>query len=234
LGEKRYYKIVREWLENQGYYCGGNITIGGGKLNYYQDIGTKNRRADVAGIKNVGSRYADQIEIVAVEVRDKESVSDQDLRDTENYHQYAHKCYLATTAPISDKHKQMAERRNIGLLQLERGKKGPRLIHSTNPSTPKDPDEMMKFLNSFQIVKCAVCGCYFERFIRASENYRSFLELGRARYFDVMKDTDKDPLLKKDIDNLDAEHKMLVYVCQPCVQDLFLASTKIKRRMQTK
>jgi hypothetical protein len=232
LGEKRYYRIVREWLENQGYYCGGHIKVGK-KLNYYQDIGPKNRRADVAGIKNVGSKYEDQIEIVAVEVRDRESISDQDLRDTENYHQYAHKCYLATTAPISDEHKQMAERRNIGLLQLERGKKRPELKHSTNPCPPKDHDEMMKFLNSFQIVKCAVCGCYFERFIRPTENYRSFLELVRARYFKVMRDTDRDPLYKKDIDKLEAAHKMLIYVCQPCVQDLFLAPTKIKR-MQTK
>jgi len=91
LGEKRYYAIV--------------ITVRD-KPNYYQDIGPRNRRADVAGVKNVGSKYEDQIEIVAVEVRDRPTVSDQDFRDTDNYHQYAHKCYLATTALITQKHKQ--------------------------------------------------------------------------------------------------------------------------------
>lgn len=231
MGEKRYYNVVREWLEAQGYYCGGNITVGK-RPNYYQDIGTKSRRADVAGIKNVGSKYEDQIEIVAVEVRDRPNVSDQDFRDTENYHEYAHKCYLATTATITQKHRQIAERRNIGLLQLA-GKKKPRLIHTPNPETPRDHDEMMKFLNSFEIVKCAICGCYFERFVRSSENYRSFLELVRARYFKVSKETNKDPLEKKDIESLEADQKMYIYVCQPCVQDLFLKPRKINR-MQTK
>jgi len=232
LGEKRYYSIVREWLEGQGYYCGGNITVGR-KPNYYQDIGPRNRRADVAGIKNVGSKYQDEIEIVAVEVRDKPRISDQDFRDTENYHQYAHKCYLAATATITEKHKQIAERRNIGLLQLKKGKKKPKLRHSPNPESPRDHDEMMKFLNSFQIVKCAICGCYFERFIKPKENYRSFLQLIRAKYFRVMKETNKEPLEKKDIGNLETDHKMYIYVCQPCVQDLFLQPKKIKR-MQTR
>lgn len=232
MGEERYYGIVREWLERQGYYCGGNIRVGK-KLNYYQNIGPKNRRADVAGIKNVGSQYEDEIEIVAVEVRERPNISDQDFRDTDNYHQYAHKCYLATTATITEKHKQIAERRNIGLLQLQKGKKKPKMKHGPNPEKPRDCGEMMKFLNSFQIVKCAICGCYFERFIRREEDYRSFLELTRAKYFKVMKDTDREPLEKKDIENLDADHGMRIYVCQPCVQDLFLKPRKIKR-MQTK
>lgn len=230
MGEKRYYSIVREWLEDQGYYCGGNITVGK-RPNYYQDVGPKNRRADVAGIKNVGSKYEDQIEIVAVEVRDRPTISDQDFRDTDNYHQYAHKCYLATTAKITQKHKQIAERRNIGLLQLDKGNKRPRSEHAPNPENPRDHAEMMNFLNSFEIVKCAICGCYFERFVQKKEHYHSYLELKRARYFEVMSETDKEPLEKKDVDSLPAEYKMYIYICEPCIRDMSLQSRKIRKMM---
>lgn len=228
MREKRYYAIVREWLERQGYYCGGNITVRG-KPNYYQDIGPRNRRADVAGVKNVGSKYEDQIEIVAVEVRDKPTISDQDFRDTDNYHQYAHKCYLATTAPITQKHRQTAEQRNIGLLNLEKGKKKPKLVHNPNPENPKNYAEMMEFLESFEIVKCAICGCFFERFVKKKEKYHSYLELTRARYFKVMRESDKEPLEKKDIEQLPSADKLYIYVCEPCVRDFFLQPKKIVR-----
>jgi len=232
LGEKRYYPVVREWLEAQGYYCGGNIKVRN-KLNYYQDIGPRNRRADVAGVKNVGSKYEDQIEIVAVEVRDRPNISDQDFRDTDSYHQYAHKCYLATTAPITQKHKQIAERRNIGLLSLKKGKKNPKSIHDPNPENPKNYAEMIEFLNSFEIVKCAICGCFFERFIRTKEKYHSYLELTRAKYFKVMSETDKEPLDKKDLEKLPPDYKLYLYVCEPCIRDFFLQPKKIER-MQAK
>jgi hypothetical protein len=228
LGEKRYYAVVREWLEAQGYYCGGNITVRN-KPNYYQDIGPRNRRADVAGVKNVGSKYEDQIEIVAIEVRDALTISDQDFRDTDNYHQYAHKCYLATTAPITDKHKQIAERRNIGLLSLEKGKKKPKPIHDPNPETPRNHAEMMEFLNSFQIVKCAICGCFFERFVITKEKYHSYIELTRARYFKVMNETNKIPFDKKDLQSLTSDFKMKSYICELCVQELFLEPKKVKK-----
>jgi len=228
LGEERYYTVVREWLEAQGYYCGGNITVRN-KPNYYQDIGPRNRRADVAGVKNVGSKYEDQIEIVAVEVRDRPTISDQDFRDTDNYHQYAHKCYLATTAPVTEKHKQIAERRNIGLLSLEKGKKKPKRIHDPNPENPKNHAEMIEFLNSFQIVKCAICGCFFERFIRTKEKYHSYLELTRAKYFKVISETDKEPLEKKDFEKLPSDYKLYLYVCEPCIRDFFVQPKKVER-----
>jgi hypothetical protein len=228
LGEKRYYGIVREWLESQGYYCGGNIAVRN-KPNYYQDIGSRSRRADVAGIKNVGSRYQDQIEIVAVEVRDTATVSDQDFRDTDNYHQYAHKCYLATTAPITTKHRQIAERRNIGLLSLERGKKRPKAVHDPNPEQPRNHAEMMDFLNSFQIVKCSICGCFFERFVIRNDKYHSYLSLTRPRYFKVMNETKKIPFEKKDLESFTADFNIKVYICELCIRELFLKPIKVKK-----
>ncbi len=109
MSEKRYYDPVRKWLENQGYFCGGNITVRS-KGNYYRDIGTKQRRIDVAGVKNVGNRFEDDIEIAAIEVRARSVVSDADISDTAKYHNCVHKCYLAATAEITSEIRKYAER----------------------------------------------------------------------------------------------------------------------------
>lgn len=158
LSEKEYYETVRKWLEGQGYHCGGNITVRG-KDNYYQNIGTGQRRIDVAGVKNVGNRFEDDIEIVAIEVRDRPIVSDADISDTAKYHNCAHKCYLASTAAMTEKIKKHAERANVGLLHLD-GSKTPDVILDLPPREPGDYSEMVRFLESFQIVKCSLCGFF--------------------------------------------------------------------------
>ncbi|MEM2971869.1 MAG: hypothetical protein QW270_05550 [Candidatus Bathyarchaeia archaeon] len=226
MTEKQYYDVVRKWLEDQGYYCGGNITVRG-KPNFYQDIGTKHRRADVAGVKNVGNRFEDDVEVVAVEVKDKRIVSQQDINDTAKYQQCAHKCYLATTAEITDENIRWAERKNLGLLQLLKGKNIKVLRHPA-PNKP-DYEEMLAFLESFEIVKCCICGCFFERFDRTEQNYRSYFEIKRAAYFNVMKNTKHDPLDVKTIKNLPSEHVIYRYICYPCFEELFLNPKRIER-----
>ena len=111
--EERYYPIVRNWLEKEGCYCGGVIQDSKGKPFYFQNKGTKRLRIDVAGIKNHGTRSLDEIEVVAVEVRDVASVQYRDIQDAYAYSQYAHKCYLATTGSIKgeDKHEDQTASR---------------------------------------------------------------------------------------------------------------------------
>lgn len=111
--EKEYYPVVRKWLERKGYYCGGFVVDSKGNPIYYQDKGTARLRVDVAGIKNVGSRVSDEIEVVAVEVRDIENVGARDIHDAYAYAQYAHKCYLATTAPISNQDQKDAQKLGV-------------------------------------------------------------------------------------------------------------------------
>lgn len=230
VGEEQYYEVVRKWLERQGYYCGGSIAVRG-KPNFYQNIGTKHRRADVAGVKNVGNRYEDDIEVVAIEVRDRALVSERDINDTDRYRYCAHKCYLATTASITEQYRLIAERRNIGLLQLEKGKQEPRLLHEPTPRKPEDYAEMMAFLDSFEIVKCSICGCFFERFHRTEESYYSYFEMTRPAYFKVSKETQKlDPLDLKEVEKLSSEYKINRYICYPCLEELFLKPRKIERR----
>lgn len=228
MGEREYYKTIRKWLENQGYYCGGNIKVRG-KQNYYQDIGPRYRRADVAGIKNVGGAFEDQVEIVAIEVRDDTTIGDRDISDTVNYKHYAHKCYLATTASITDKNIRIAELRKIGLLKLEGVRTEPTIILDAVPENPQNYQEMIAFLNSFQIVKCSICGCFFERFDIQDEEYKSYLKIIRAKYFNVLKETDDDPLDLRELYRLPSKYKIRRYICFPCFKEFFLTTKRIEK-----
>ena len=59
----------------------------------------------------------DEIEVVAVEVRDIGSVQYRDIQDAYAYSQYAHKCYLATTGTIHKRDKEDAHSLEVGLLK---------------------------------------------------------------------------------------------------------------------
>lgn len=95
--EKKFYSIVKKWLEKNRYYCGGYITRGR-KNFYYFDVDSLKYKVDVAGVKNVGNKLVDVIEIVAVEVKDEELVKHKHMQQALGYSSIAHKCYLATTA----------------------------------------------------------------------------------------------------------------------------------------
>ena len=219
LGEKQYYPIVRKWLEKKGYYCGGSIVDSKGNPIYYQDKGTRRLRVDVAGIKNVGSRVSNEIEVVAVEVRDKRNVSIRDIQAAYTYAQYAHKCYLATTGLIDNQDKTDAQRLGIGLLQV----KNHRVIEVLNPQS-KIPDYsmMLKFLNVLEVAKCSICGCFFETYIIEDDDYKSFYRLIRPKYFKSAQDyPGVDVLDAKEIKKLKTGYRTYIFICRTCMEEFF-------------
>jgi len=225
--EADYYPIVRKWLEGKGYYCGGNIYSKGDPI-YYENIGTKERRADVAGVKNLDNRYEDELEIVAIEVKDKPSIQDLDIRETANYQHCAHKCYLATTAEITEKDIEKMEKRNLGLLKIEKNK-DITVKHNPKPEHPRNYDEMLAFLASYHIFKCAFCGTYFERFNVTDKKTRSYLEIKRAKYFNATKDKKYNILNFGDIRKLPKEYKITRYICHPCLDEFWFNTARINK-----
>ena len=218
MGEKEYYPIIRKWLEKNDYYCGGQVYSKGNPI-YFQDKGTARLRVDVAGIKNVGSRVSSEIEVVAVEVRDKKKVSVRDIHDAHAYAQYAHKCYLAITSPISNQDKEDAGRLGVGLLHI--GKH--RVTEALSPQG-KMPDYsmMLKFLSVLQVAKCSICGIFFETYVRKEENYKSFYRMVRAKYFKAAHDEPEvDVLDAKEIKDLRASYRSYSYICRTCMEELF-------------
>lgn len=180
----------------------------------------------------MGNQFEDDLEIVAIEVRDRPVVSDADISDTAKYHNCVHKCYLAFTAEISHEIRYYAERANVGLLQLRKDKP-PRALHHPSPREPEDYTEMIRFLESFEIVKCAICGCFFERFVRSDEGYKSSFAMTRAAYFKALKETKKDPLDLKEIKKLPRKYRIYRYICHPCLEELFVNPGRMISQYQT-
>jgi len=219
LGEKKYYPIVRKWLESKGYYCGGYIEDSKGNPIFYQDKGTKRLRVDVAGVKNVGSRVTCEIEVVAVEVRDTNNVSIRDIQDAHAYAQYAHKCYLVTTASISNQDKKDAQRLGVGLLRIKNR-------HVTEVLSPhrKMPEYsmMMKFLNVLEIAKCPICGSFFETYVIKDKNYKSFHRLVRPKYFNAAHDyPEVNVLADEGLKMLKTGYRTYIYICRTCMEEFF-------------
>lgn len=217
--EKRFYPIVRKWLEKKGYYCGGFIEDSEGKPIYFQDKGTARLRIDVAGIKNIGSSVQDEIEVVAVEVKDADNVQLRDIQDAHVYSQYAHKCYLATTGITDEQDKEDARKLGVGLLEIRN--KNVKEILSAQIKMP-DYAKMMQFLNVLEVAKCPICGCFYETYVIKKERYKSFHRLIRPRYFKAAHDHPRiDVLEVKELRKLGEEYKTYRFICRLCMEGYF-------------
>lgn len=219
MGEKEYYPAVRKWLEKKGYYCGGFITDSKDNPIYYQDKGTARLRVDVAGVKNVGSNVSDEIEVVSVEVKDANNVSVRDIHDASAYAQYAHRCYLATTAPVNDQDRRDAQKLGVGLLQIRNNR-----ITEALRAQFRIPNHsaMIKFLHILDIARCPICLTFFEIYVVKDEKYKSFHRLARPRYFKAAHDQPKvDTLDAEKLKKLKASYKSFRYICRTCMEEFF-------------
>lgn len=218
--EDYYYPRVRKWLESRGYYCGGEI-IYGKKPKYYHNIGPKAQRVDVVGVKHIGNKNADELEIVAVEVRTNSHITIRDISDTRSYYQFAHRAYLAVTAKPTDANMREAEANGIGLLKL-RGKKVIQLLEPKFQAP--DPTRALGFLRSLGIVRCTLCQCFFHKFDYGMEEMdgvgsKSFYLLVRAPYFETV-GSRTDPLELEDTKIKQLPGRITRFVCRKCVREL--------------
>ena len=167
----------------------------------------------------MGNRVSNEIEIVAIEVRDKQNVSVRDVQDAHAYTQYAHKCYLATTAKIQIPDRRCAEKRGIGLLKID--SKQVKEVLSPQIKTP-DVSLMMSFLRVLDIAKCPICGTFFEVFKIKTENYKSFYQFTRPKYFNIAHDDpDINVFDRKKLKKLKAAFKNYGYICRICLEEFF-------------
>lgn len=218
MGEERYYPIVRKWLEKKGYYCGGSIEDSKGNPIYFQNKGTARLRVDVAGIKNTGNIVVDEIEVVAVEVRDVSNVSYGDIKDADKYARFAHKCYLATTGIIDSQDKEDAQKLGVGLLQIG----DDRIKEVLSPKRePPEYANMIRFLHGLEVTRCPICGCFYETYV-VNKEYKSFCELIRPRYFKVAHDSPQtDSFDQDDLKKLGKSYQTYRYICTPCMNSFF-------------
>jgi len=254
VDESRYYRNVAIWLEKKGYYIGRSEPKVYRTSDLFIKRGLKKALVDVAGVRNVGQSYLDEIEIAVVEVKHSDRqkpVTLQELEQTRGYQDYAHICYLATTenVEISKERETDAKNRNIGLLKipLDFYKKKPNqvkiedltLIRSSSSKSPSNEAEMLEFLSTLDILRCTLCGCYFHRWEDYEECYprlppqgASFKRLERNKVFELFPD-------KIDL-TLNTKHKYLKskmwkHLCLLCIEDLekLYGIDKLKKDIDT-
>jgi len=157
--EARFYPVVLRYLKQNGY------------LTYsYKDEKTKfeftrvggKTQADVVGIKDVGRDYSHKIEVVAVEVKDREQARVRYITQALGYSTFAHRCYLAMPVEYKDEYVDYAKQMGVGLLEIN----GNDVIEVLTAEL-KNPNKIMLtwFLRrSLNLVKCAFCGSITHRF----------------------------------------------------------------------
>jgi hypothetical protein len=243
VDEARYYKNVAIWLEKKGYYIGRSQPKVYRKGELFIRKGRKKAQVDVAGVRNVGKSYFDDIEIAIIEVKHSNTPRPLTLREltqTRGYQIYAHNCYLATTDKISitEENKTDARSHGIGLLRIpfdfcrKKSKKVEiddiEVILTPRRETPKEP-EMLEFLATLDILRCAICDCYFNSWIyEEEEEYEEefpnlppkgypFKRLERNKIFQLFPDKIEDQFNTK---HKHRKSKMWRHLCRPCVEDL--------------
>jgi hypothetical protein len=221
VSESKFYKNIAIWLEKKGYYVGR-----AGKLRSKELFIKKGRKkafVDVVGVRNIGKRFVDEIEIFIIEVKHGKRQRALQLRDIEQargYQIYGHLCYLAVTEniEITDENETDARHCGVGLLRVPNDfyKKRPEKIKSDDIKEILSAQrvipiktEMIDFLNNLGIVKCTLCGCFFLK-KKIEENYYPE-HWKRDKVFESL----------LDVKSL-GKHKIHRYLCPACVQDLCL------------
>jgi len=189
MDEARFYPLVLKFLESRGYMTEG-FQQDGKETFEFMRLGRR-AQADVIGIKDVGKDYSNEIEIVAVEVKDAKKPKVRHMTQAIGYSTFAHRCYLAMPASFNEEDKNYARKIGVGLLRILKNR-----VKEELPAELKTPNKtmMMWFLTrSPWIVKCMLCGCWLHKF--------------------------EDDLVRHKVENAFGNEKIF-YICPEC-QELF-------------
>jgi hypothetical protein len=151
--EERFYPIVLGYLKANGYLTEG-YSEKGSKFPFIR-LG-KRVQADVAGIKDIGNVYSNEIEIVAVEVKDGKHCKMRYIEQALGYSTFAHKCYLAMPTHFTEEDKNDARHMGVGLLEIR--EEGIHEVLSPEIKTTNDTIMMYFLRRSLNLVRCVVYG----------------------------------------------------------------------------
>lgn len=187
LDETRFYPIVLNYLKTRGYMTAGFQRNGKDTFDFTR-LGRR-AQTDVVGIKDVGTEYSNEIEIVAVEVKDKKKAKIRYMTQALGYSTFAHRCYLAMPANFTEEDKDYARKIGVGLLKIDKDR-----VEEVLPSELQNPNETMViwFLRrSPWIVRCMLCGSFIHRF-KQKLNYHTIKNaFGNEKIFYICPDCRK-------------------------------------------
>lgn len=149
--EVHLYRHLQRWLRRRGY------TVKDKWVNKGQD----KFRVDVIGVKNTGSQHQDDIEIVAIEA--KIGGNFQSLGQTENYRDFAHRVYFATTDKhMTERFQPDCFRKRLGFLLIDKRSGKVKELVGAPVILPRSEAQMVDFLRKIYVGRCSLCGCYFD------------------------------------------------------------------------
>lgn len=231
MKERSYYRPLADWLRKEkGFFTGGTFDEGGKEFWFVNkglvNRGTPGQLVDVAGVRNVGSKFQDELEVAAVEVRVGHRMKSRDLQDAMGYANLAHLCYLAHTEYPSQPYRRKASEMGLGLIHIE-GRNHFREILPARKGTPVEKD-YLNFLDRLSIGRCCVCNSYFFTFSywydsRGRRQGSTYFELDRMRQFDWEVVHFKQKMTAFEVirtRRTEGKFRMARYICVNCVEEL--------------
>lgn len=158
--EERFYPLVLSYLKQRGYLTESYKNDGRTKFEFTR-VGGKTQ-ADVVGVKDVGRNYSHEIEIVAVEVKDREQARVRYITQALGYSTFAHRCYLAMPIKYKDEYINYARQIGVGLLEITDN--NVKEILSADLKNPNKAIVTWFLRRSLHLVKCIFCGSIIYRF----------------------------------------------------------------------
>ncbi|MBM3212161.1 hypothetical protein FJZ33_08075 [Candidatus Poribacteria bacterium] len=145
--ERYFDEAVKYWLKSNDYFTFG-------KRDPYCLHRLSSAMADVVGIKLI----KDEIDVIAVEVKDKEKIGPQIINQTMKNFDFANKVYLANTYKRSFNKRVWsdAELHGVGLIWIKSKacvEDPPLLIGKNKPN----PILLDIFLKKNNIIQCSIC-----------------------------------------------------------------------------
>jgi hypothetical protein len=184
--EKELYPVVQDWLVHEKYETGqGHRTWTGRRWHdrSWVNIGLRNTRFDLIGVRSIGSKYHDEVDVVAVEVKLEKRVRIQHLNQAVGYMRYVDRAYFAFTGEFEQELVDEARRIGLGLLQVKLGgRPSVREILGASNCHPHT-NRRLELLHSMWIHRCALCGLHFFGYTHDDEGCRkpNYVALKRAR-----------------------------------------------------
>lgn len=221
--EERYYDSVLDWLDDQGYYTGGHIV--NDDEFFFKRTGTAGRFPDCCGVKNAGNRFIDDIEVAAVEVKDRR-ITPKHVQQGLVYSIMAHKVYIAgpqAYTELSEDVLRLLETAGIGYLEGNKKADGTWKITERLSSRRHFPShaELLRLLHRWGIHQCTICGGYFFTWSTwDGEEFHTMMKIRRPRHIDCQRDDLGEPFDRKSRRGLNRSYLINRYLCRSCIIEL--------------
>jgi len=172
--ENKLWSKVKHSLERHYKYICSNNHSDRKKLKQrgFINIGMGGIIPDVIGVKDIGSQYEPEIEIIAVEV--KENLPNYRSRHMDQVKRaavFAHKVFLAAPREFRPEEVELAVKERIGLFELNPNQRRLKLI-VPSPSFEPSEGKVMELMKRLEFLKCSICNCYWNSNLINITSYR--------------------------------------------------------------